>query len=162
MPPNAQVNIKYHYVFWCMLPGVRHYGLSFAWHTSNKIDVSSLAGHLSEIMNFDARLDPGEAALARYLRDQLGTQGQNGRLSVDPIICGDPEQAPPAALPPHLPLARHFEKSGMIFMRSGNGPNDTYALFNTAGHHSFSSYPSTPVRERTSNIIRRRRPITAC
>ena len=39
------------------------------------------------------------------------------------------EEAPPPRDPARLPPARHFEKMGQVFMRSGTGDEDTYAMF---------------------------------
>jgi heparin/heparan-sulfate lyase len=43
------------------------------------------------------------------------------------------EKCPPAEAPGDLPPARHFENMGQVFMRSGAGPNDTYAMFAGGG-----------------------------
>ena len=132
------------YVLWNMLPGMHHYGLGFAWHSSNRLDASTLAYHLGQHMHFYGQSDPQMAALARYLQDQMGTRGSSGRLAVDPQVWSNPEPAPPARLPDGLPLARCFEGSGSIFMRSGHGPDDTYALFNAGGGRFASDhYDST-------------------
>ncbi|MBI3946326.1 MAG: heparinase II/III family protein [Armatimonadetes bacterium] len=121
------------FVFWSALPGFRHFGLGFAWHTSNNLDRYTLPYHLGQHLHFYGKTDPELAALSRYLQEQMGTRGGSGRLGADPYAWSDLEQAPPAKVPENLPLARHFEGSGMVFMRSGYGPKDTYALFNAAG-----------------------------
>jgi heparin/heparan-sulfate lyase len=43
------------------------------------------------------------------------------------------EKCPAPKDPGALPPARHFENMGQLFMRSGDGPDDTYALFACGG-----------------------------
>ena len=123
------------YVFWNALPGFRHYGLSFAWHTSNWIGDAYVGAYLAQHMHFYGQSHPELAALSRYLWEQLGCKG-SGKYGYVPIWTGlwsRPDKAPPANVPANLPMARHFEGSGTVFMRSGHGEKDTYALFNAGG-----------------------------
>jgi heparin/heparan-sulfate lyase len=55
------------------------------------------------------------------------------KWSIHPFLLTELEKAPPASKPEGLPTARHFGKMGQIFMRSGDGPHDTYALFACGG-----------------------------
>ncbi|MBI3946232.1 MAG: hypothetical protein HY321_09960 [Armatimonadetes bacterium] len=80
--------------------------------------------------------NPEEAAIASYLRGRMvetGAGPSDGRFPLFRMLATDLEKAPPPALPPGLPVARFLASVGMVFMSSGFGPDDTYALFSQGG-----------------------------
>jgi len=124
-------------LLWNALPGFQHFGIGFAWHTPNRAQLrpSFLAGYLAQHMHFFADSHPQLTAVAHYFFEKTGSPpvGKYGYVPMWTEIWSPREDLPPPELPEGLPMARHFEESGLIFMRSGHGPQDTYALFNAGG-----------------------------
>ena len=89
--------------------------------------------HMSHIMHFYGETHPDQAALARHVRDLAGGDFGTRKWSVYPFLLSRLEQAPPASGPDTLPPARFFKRMGQLFMRSGSGDDDTYALFGCDG-----------------------------
>ncbi|MBI3944634.1 MAG: heparinase II/III family protein [Armatimonadetes bacterium] len=123
------------YVLWHTLPGFQHFGVSSAWHTTNEVEKGPVAGYLAQHIHFFGASHPEMAALSRYFWQQLGCQrgGKYGYVPLRSAIWSPVDEGSPARLPEGLPSARHFEGSGMVLMRSGHGPQDTYALFISGG-----------------------------
>jgi len=125
------------YVMWNLLPGGHEFGYGSAYHIyggGNNIDVMGwLYTHLSQYMHFFAESHPQMAALAHHLRDEIGGSFTSEFGSVYPFLLTGLEHAPPPQVPSGLPPARHFENMGQVFMRSGTGPDDTYAMFACGG-----------------------------
>ncbi len=135
-------------VFWHMLPGYRHFGLYRSHHCGNYIMLTPstefaqrvIGGYLAQHIYFFQDQRPEVARLARALwKDaEFKRGGKYGYLPIWSEIWS-PVEARGATLPDNLPLARHFEQSTIVFMRSGNGEEDTYALFNNGGGGPYSS-----------------------
>ncbi len=132
-------------VFWNILPsdlpGIAHFGYAFSWHLSNRVPPAPVAGYLAQHIYFYEQSHPELTALSRYLWKQLDYK-RGGKYGHIPIWSGlwSPVDVVPVKLPANMPLARHFQGSGMVFMRSGHGPDDTYALFSAGGGPHGSSH----------------------
>ena len=139
----AQWRYPAHFVGWVMWNWIDHpdgplgFGTGDSSHATNGLPLYLMFSHLAQLRHFYARLEPDCAALARWMQDRLPE-----KLRRHPVaqpypwypflmtrIAHSPPPKPPAAL---LPPARHFERMGQVFLRSGSGLDDTYALF-TAG-----------------------------
>ena len=121
------------YIIWNWLPGGLEYGYGDTPHATNEISRHWLYTHMAHIMHFYGQSMPDWAAVAHHLRDEIGGEFNVRKWSIHPFLLTDLEDAPPPTKPEGLPPARHFEKMGQIFMRSGEGPEDTYALFACGG-----------------------------
>ncbi|MDP6778008.1 MAG: heparinase II/III family protein, partial [Candidatus Latescibacteria bacterium] len=117
------------YVFWNWLPGGLEFGYGDTPHVDNRLHLGSMYTHMSHIMHLYGEADPDRAALARYVRDLAGGDFTTRKWSVYPFLLSRLEQAPRASRPDRLPPARFFRRMGQLFMRSGSGDDDTYALF---------------------------------
>ncbi len=121
------------YVLWNWLPGNHDYGYGDAFHTTNRMPTGWLYTHLSHIMNLYGGTIPKLAAFAACVRNKVGGGYYTDEWSIYPFLMTRLDEAPAADCPTTLPPARHFEKMGQTFMRSGDGPDDTYALFACGG-----------------------------
>jgi heparin/heparan-sulfate lyase len=121
------------YIFWNWLPEAGEFGYGDAYHTANKIGVQGLNLHLSQIIQFYATSKPECAAFARWLLDKTPREQRSAFPWTRFLLTSMPDVAAARDPAARMPAARHFENMGQIFMRSGSGPDDTYALFTTGG-----------------------------
>ncbi len=132
-PKWPYIGLFPNYVVWNWLPGGLEFGYGDSRHLTNEIESRWLYTHLSQAMHFYARSHPRYAALAAYPRERVGGGYIATQWSVYPFLMTRLEEAPPPLAVESLPPARHFESMGQTFMRSGDGPDDTYALFACGG-----------------------------
>ncbi len=144
------------YVAWNWLPGARHFGAGDSYHDGNVIPLDHMWTHMAHVSHFYGRSFPTCAALARWILEEADRiSGGAGPVGVTRAhshrFLGGRDVFPaheclltrmtdtPPVGPSHLlPPARHFEHMGQTFMRSGSGPDDTYALLTAGGrvrHH---------------------------
>ena len=125
------------WVWWMWIPDAAKptaplfHGCGDAPHVSNRLPVGTLYEHLVQYIHFFKTVDPAAARLAATLAGMCPNQRIGGSFPAYPFLFGaDPEVTPFPAdeLAARSVKARHFEQLGQIFMRSGWGPNDTYAL----------------------------------
>jgi hypothetical protein len=122
------------YVLWNRLPGDLEFGIGDAFHLTNEFPDQHLYTHLAQIRHFYGQSHPEQAALAAWLQGQCGRPSHNPAWPLTPFLLTDLNHAPaPRATPSTLPLSRHFAGIGQIFMRSGWGDDDTYAVFTAGG-----------------------------
>ncbi|MBM4018903.1 MAG: hypothetical protein FJ288_11340 [Planctomycetes bacterium] len=126
------------YVLWNTIaadPAPLEFGYGDTPHQHNRLPISQLYTHMANIRHLYGRKAPEAAALARYVQDALpqSARSYSGSWFIYPFLLGDLEQSPAALAPEDLPAARHFETMGQIFMRSGVGKEDTYAMFSCGG-----------------------------
>ncbi len=121
------------YVLWNWLPGGFEYGYGDTPHRHNRFPWGWMYTHMSHTMHFYGQSHPEWASLASYVRVTLQAAGAPGYHSAYwscyPFLMTNLEKAPPPQDPGKLPPARHFEKMGQVFVRSGSGPEDTHAMF---------------------------------
>jgi heparin/heparan-sulfate lyase len=122
-------------VLWNVLPGGREFGAGDADHVSNRLPAEQIYTHCAQIRHFFGVKAPERAALAAWIQEQCPSLTYFVAASpVTPFLLTQIGGSPPAAAPPaDLPMARHFEGLGQIFMRSGQKDDDTYALFTAGG-----------------------------
>jgi len=116
-------------VYWNWLPGDHEFGYGDAGHGTNRMPTSWLYTHMSNIIHFYSPSHPQLAALAAYVRRQAGGGWPVEYFPIYALVAPDPAEPPAGAPPAGTPPARHFPHMGQVFMRSGNGDEDTYALF---------------------------------
>jgi heparin/heparan-sulfate lyase len=121
------------YLYWNMLPGDREFGVGDSYHTTNRLSLEHMRAHIMQILYFFGELEPKSAGFAKWMMDRM-PQGNFWSFRYVPFLLterrDDVKLVPPAEVMPH---ARHFENMGEVFMRSGTGPEDTYALFMAGG-----------------------------
>jgi len=116
------------YIMWGSLPGLLEYGYGDTPHVDNRLTRWPMYNHLSEIMHFYGQSRPQEAALAAYLRQRFPVYFSTSSLCIHPYLLTGLDTAPPPLDPKRLPAARFFPLMGQVFMRSGDGLTDTYAM----------------------------------
>ena len=117
-----------------------HYGNGDVSHETNYLvdmmETEYLYSHLANIRHFYGKGCPEYAALAEYLQNKLPADKQMqpaGWFFFYPFLQTQIENASVPFDPEKLPPARNFDEMGQVFMRSGMGENDTYALFTCGG-----------------------------
>ncbi|MFC1606774.1 SGNH/GDSL hydrolase family protein [Candidatus Latescibacterota bacterium] len=121
------------YLYWNLLPGLREFGVGDSPHTTNRISLSQMRSHLLQIMHFYGDTTPKCAAFAKWMYGIM-PRGNFGRLPFTPfLLTGNFDDIEPLGPAETMPYARHFTNMGQVFMRSGAGENDTYALFMSGG-----------------------------
>ena len=122
------------YIFWNWLPGGHCFGAGDDYHIDNRIRTSTLNLHLAQVEHFYADNLPEYAAVSRYLAGIIPREKRATFPWARFLLTGQAtEISRPAAPPENLPLARYFENMGQVFLRSGSGPEDTYAMFTIGG-----------------------------
>lgn len=127
------------WVLYSWLPGEHVFGFGDDYHTDNVLGFWSGRLHLNQFAHFFRDTHPELAGLAWWMRAQLGDDDPFDALSrstwgTHPFLLTRLAAPPaPVAPPATLPLARHFEEVGQVMLRSGPGPDDTYAMFVAGG-----------------------------
>lgn len=144
------------YVLWNWLPGGLEFGYGDVHHLTNDFPKSWIYTHMSNIMNMYAHSEPQWASLAATVREMVGGSSdflaRLGRTPYPLLMTDLPDTPEPVPLEQlDLPVARYFESMGQTFMRSGSGPDDTYALFACGGitrqHRHFDATHFTIYRQ---------------
>jgi len=121
------------YIIWNWLPGEHEFGTGDSYHTTNKLSMSNMYTHMAQTMHFYGKSQPKRAAMARWMQDAVPDGRYTRTWPCHPFLLNRMDDAPPPAGPETLPPARHFSNMGQVFMRSGSGADDTYALFTAGG-----------------------------
>ncbi|MCD6362185.1 MAG: heparinase II/III family protein [Armatimonadetes bacterium] len=121
------------YVLWNHLPGTREFGYGDAYHTTNRMTRWNMCLHMAQTMHFYSETQPEWVALARYVQGLFPTYYGEKLWGCHPFLLTRMHLAPEPRDPGLLPHARHFENMGQVFMRSGSGEDDTYALLAAGG-----------------------------
>lgn len=125
------------WVWWMWIPDAAKpcaplfLGYGDADHTDNRLPASRLYEHLWHYAHFFGGSDPDAAKLAATLAEMCPNRSIGSDWPVYPFLFGPRPDAPKfsRAELEQAPLkARHFERLGQIFMRSGWKPDSTYAL----------------------------------
>ncbi|MFC1716088.1 heparinase II/III family protein [Candidatus Poribacteria bacterium] len=122
------------YVIWNWLPGEREFGTGDSYHTTNKLSLGQMYTHMAQVMHFYGKTHLERAALARWMQGAVPDGRYTSTWPCHPFLLTRLDDAPPPQGPSELlGTAHHFRNMGQIFMRSGSGPDDTYALFTVNG-----------------------------
>ncbi len=122
------------YVIWNWLPGEREFGTGDAFHRDNKLPIGGLYTHMAQTMHFYSKTHPEQTALARWMQGVIPNGRYTSGWPCHPFLLTRLDDAPPSKGPSELlGTAYHFKNMGQVFMRSGSGPDDTYALFTVNG-----------------------------
>ena len=126
------------YIFWNRLPDNREFGYGDCYHILNDLPSDALNGHLSQLLHFYGKNDPEFIARIKWLlpkfERKLGSQSPDWFPFVPFLLTNTFDDTKSAGIPVEdLPKAKRFANMGQIFMRSGSGDDDTYALFSAGG-----------------------------
>jgi heparin/heparan-sulfate lyase len=121
------------YIFWNWLPGDKLFGYGDANHRDNDLPLRYLHLHLSQMIHFYGETQPELVSLAKWMQTRVQRQAQNAFPFTRFLLTNTDEEIKPQGPAEELPTAKHFENMGQLFMRSGSGPDDTYALFTAGG-----------------------------
>lgn len=124
------------YVIWNWIPGrpaPYQFGYGDTPHDTNRLPTAQLYTHMANIRHLYSESAPEAAALARHIQSVVPEPRYSSTWFIYPFLLSRQDQSPPALSPQSLPHARHFETMGQVFMRSGAGEEDTYALFTCGG-----------------------------
>jgi len=123
------------WVLWNRLPGHMRYGLADS-SPAGRFGEGFLEMHMLQAAHFYARQHPDRARLAMWVRKEMLTSQKHDNYwwPLAPLLvtrCGElPEPKGPDAT---WPLARNFERMGIVFMRSGLDESATHAAFIAGG-----------------------------
>lgn len=121
------------YLYWNMLPGKREFGVGDSYHITNELSLGQMRSHLLQIIHFYGDSNPDNAAFAKWMIGQV-PEGNFGRIPFTPFLLTERHDSlGPMGPAEVMPYARHFENMGQVFMRSGAGPDDTYAILMAGG-----------------------------
>jgi len=121
------------YIFWNWLPGDKLFGYGDANHRDNNLPLRYLHLHLSQMIHFYGKTQPEFIALAKWMQTKVQRQTQNAFPFTRFLLTNTYDEIKPEGPSEKLPRAKHFENMGQLFMRSGSGPDDTYAIFTAGG-----------------------------
>lgn len=124
------------YVIWNWIEadgGPFEFGYGDTPHTDNRLRTSQLYTHMANIRHLYGDAAPEAAALARHVQEMVPQRGYTTTYFIYPFLLTNLDSAANPFVPKDLPLARHFDNMGQIFMRSGTGKDDTYCLFTCGG-----------------------------
>ncbi len=121
------------YIFWNWLPGDKLFGYGDANHRDNNLPLRYLHIHLSQMIHFYGKTQPELISLAKWMQTKVQRQAQNTFPFTRFLLTNTCDEIKPQGPSENLPGANHFENMGQLFMRSGSGPDDTYALFTAGG-----------------------------
>ena len=121
------------YIFWNWLPGDRQFGYGDANHRDNELPLRYLHLHLAQMIHFFGSTQPELTALAKWMQTKVQKQAQGVFPYTRFLLTNTYDEIKPKGPSQQLPRARHFDNMGQLFMRSGSGPDDTYALFTAGG-----------------------------
>ncbi|ODS84381.1 MAG: hypothetical protein ABS46_03730 [Cytophagaceae bacterium SCN 52-12] len=122
------------YLYWNWLPGDKEFGYGDTRHLTNELPLGDMHIHLSQMTHFYGKTDPEMIALAKWMREKVKRQEEDTFPWMRFFLTRDYPDIDPAKGFEDMPSAMHFPKMGQIFLRSGSGPDDTYALFTAGGN----------------------------
>lgn len=121
------------YVFWNWISGDHEYGYGDTRHFTNAIPLGEMHMHLSNMIHFYGDSQPDKISLAKWMLENVKKQKEEVYPFARFLLTESHNEIQSKGPSESTPKARHFKNMGQIFMRSGSGPEDTYALFSAGG-----------------------------
>ena len=127
------------YTDWIRLPGNQEYGFGDSSHYKCNLPVAYLNAHVNELANIFGERHPEILPVAARLAVTY-----NQRRDWDPIpfmrlmhridpLSGVDASSSQTQTEPNMPKSMYFDTMGQLYMRSGVGDDDTYAMFVIGG-----------------------------
>jgi heparin/heparan-sulfate lyase len=121
------------YIFWNWLPGNKEFGYGDARHYTNDLPIGAMHVHLSQMVHFYRETQPELITIAKWMQTKVPRQKRDAFPFTRFLLTNTCDELKPEILSENLPNARLFENMGQVFLRSGSGNDDTYALFTAGG-----------------------------
>ena len=121
------------YVFWNWLPGDREFGYGDSRHIDNKLSLRLMPLHIAQMTHLYGESHPGLIALGKWMQTKIPKEKQQSFPFARFLLTRSHDEIKPEGPSDDQPKAMFFKNMGQIFMRSGSGPDDTYALFTAGG-----------------------------
>jgi len=121
------------YIFWNWLPEDKQFGYGDTHHLNNNLPLKLLHIHLSQMIHFYGKSQPELISMAKWMQTKVQRQKQDAFPFTRFLLTNTCDKLKPDVSFENLPKARYFENMGQLFMRSGSGSDDTYALFTAGG-----------------------------
>ncbi len=127
------IPLALNYYYWNWWPGDRHAGYGDADHFTNKLDLRQMHIYLSQILHFYGDDNPEFAGFVKWMRNKTPRQQVDAYPFTRFLLRDKPNIPVREPDNTRLPSGRFFPKMGQVFMNSGVGMNDTYAMFSAGG-----------------------------
>ncbi len=122
-----------HYVLWNWLPGDKQFGYGDNYHITNNLSLRAFSLHISQMIHFYGDTHPRLIALGKWMQQKIGGSASGTIPFTRFLLTNTYDDIEPEGPPDEMPKGMLFKNMGQIFMRSGSGPDDTYALFTAGG-----------------------------
>ena len=122
-----------YYVYWNWLPGDKQFGYGDVAHFDNNLPLGSMHIHLSQMIHFYGETRPEMVSLAKWMQTKVKRQRVDALPFTRFLLLNTYDQVDAAEPLQEMPSGMFFENMGQVFMRSGPGADDTYALFTADG-----------------------------
>ena len=121
------------YLDWVRLPGNKEYGVGDASHWQYYLPHTDINYHITEIANLYGKNDPSVLMLAGRLLSQYSTKPAIDRFPFMRLLHKVKPTAGGGTAMSAAAKSMYFDTMGQVYMRSGLGDNDTYAVFICGG-----------------------------
>jgi len=122
-----------YYIYWNWLPGDKQFGYGDVAHFDNNLPLGSMHIHLSQMIHFFGDGRPEMVALAKWMQTKVKRQPIDALPYTRFLLVNTHDEIEAKEPLPEMPSGMFFENMGQVFMRSGPGAEDTYALFTAGG-----------------------------
>ena len=138
--PQMEYMIGYlRYMDWIRLPDNKEFGIGDASHTTAKLPWGNIVIHIKAIANIFGQNRPELIDWASSLLARYNAKERSARLTFLPLLNKFHFSLNEDAVVAEAnKKSVYFDTLGQIYMRSGQGDDDTYAVFSTerlTGHH---------------------------
>jgi len=120
------------YINWIRLPANKEYGLGDTSHYLCKLP-DEINYHIAEIVNLYGNRYPDLVTLASRMLSQFTTKTDVDHIPFMRMLHTVRTTANSNAAAPSEPKSIYYENMGQLYMRSGIGANDSYAVFVSGG-----------------------------
>lgn len=121
------------YLDWVRLPGNQEYGFGDVHHYNCKLPHTDIHYHIAEIANLYGERHSHVLPLAARMLSQYSTARTVETFPFMRFLHKTKAKAGAGTAVSTLTKSQHFDTMGQVYMRSGVGDNDTYALFVSGG-----------------------------
>ena len=121
------------YLDWVRLPGNKEFGVGDASHWQCALPHTDINYHVTEIANLYGSKHPSVLPLAARLLTQYSTKPATDRFPFMRLLHKVKPAAGGGTAASTATRSMYFDTMGQLYMRSGLGDNDTYAVFVCGG-----------------------------
>lgn len=121
------------YMFWNWLPGDREFGYGDTRHYDNKLNLGLMHLHIAQLTHFYGESHPDIIGLGKWMQTRIPKEKQEHFPFSRFLLTKSHNEILPKEPSDNFLKAKLFKNMGQVFMRSGSGDDDTYALFTAGG-----------------------------